>query len=302
MNGEHSSRKMVTIFLDEMIAGVVNSAKLGSRAVEEEETPYLRDRNLRVRAIQAEFHSMFPQFESELQDLRVGRRVKGKKKRRSSISMMPARRSSRVARSDVERIDGLEYEELGADGYDDAIAGGILAGGDLTGGDEAEGDEAGGDEAGGDEAGGDEAGGDEPEGDESEGDLAGGALPVGGPPGGDLPGGYHPGELPGGNFPGEEPVNSDLGHHGCAPCGLAFRDTGNLKRHVQLVHRARLDMIKCPRPWCKAEFNILAEMREHKKGCFKVCPYTDCLKSFVRPDKFAAHQRSHLVMASRMAD
>ena len=83
---------------------------------------------------------------------------------------------------------------------------------------------------------------------------------------------------------------------------MSFRDRGNLKRHVQLVHQARMDPIKCSRSWCKAEFTILAEMKKHLKDCYMVCPYADCLKTFIRPEKLAAHERGHLVMARRMAD
>ena len=108
------------------------------------------------------------------------------------------------------------------------------------------------------------------------------------------------GGLSGSNVQGGD--HQDLGKHGCIPCELRFRDAGNLKRHVDLVHMARLDPIPCPRPWCEAKFLILAEMNKHKVDCVLVCPYSDCMKRFIRSDKFAGHQRAHKVMAKRMAD
>ena len=96
--------------------------------------------------------------------------------------------------------------------------------------------------------------------------------------------------------------HQDHGQHGCLPCGLSFRDTSNLRRHVDLVHGVRQDLIPCPRPWCQAKFSILAEMRQHKVECVMVCPYPNCRKAFIRPDKYAGHQRAHEAMAGRMAD
>ena len=51
----------------------------------------------------------------------------------------------------------------------------------------------------------------------------------------------------------EERVAADLGKYGCLPCGMKFRDTPNLKRHVGLVHEVRQQPVMCPRPWCKAQ-------------------------------------------------
>ena len=90
----------------------------------------------------------------------------------------------------------------------------------------------------------------------------------------------------------------DLGKYACLSCDMSFRGTPNLRRHVKLVHEAR--MIPCP--WCKMDFNILAEMVSHKEICKKVCPYPDCGKKFKREDKFEGHLRAHLVMARRMSD
>ena len=83
---------------------------------------------------------------------------------------------------------------------------------------------------------------------------------------------------------------------------MKFRDAANLKRHVKLVHQARRVPVKCPRPWCKAEFDILAKMWKHKISCLKVCPYLNCKKTFNRQDKFDSHERFHMVMARRMQD
>ena len=73
----------------------------------------------------------------------------------------------------------------------------------------------------------------------------------------------------------------DLGMFGCLPCEMKFRDNANLIRHVELVHKARKQPVKCPRPWCNAEFLILKEMWAHKNLCMKVCPYPDCKKTFL---------------------
>ena len=77
-----------------------------------------------------------------------------------------------------------------------------------------------------------------------------------------------------------------------------FRTSGNLRRHVKLVHTARQVPVKCPRPWCPMEFSILADMIHHKKTCLKLCPA--CNKAFTREDKFEAHQRAHRSHDARM--
>ena len=52
----------------------------------------------------------------------------------------------------------------------------------------------------------------------------------------------------------EERVAADLGKYGCLPCGMKFRYTPNLKRHVGLVHEVRKQPVMCPKPCCKAQF------------------------------------------------
>ena len=102
--------------------------------------------------------------------------------------------------------------------------------------------------------------------------------------------------------PDQEQDLRGLGKFGCQSCEMSFRDTGNLRRHVKLVHTARVVPVKCPRYWCNAEFYILAEMTSHKENCLKVCPYPDCLKQFSKQKHFEAHQRAHLILARRMSD
>ena len=115
------------------------------------------------------------------------------------------------------------------------------------------------------------------------------------------------------NQPGAESVDEQFGYagdkdldaigkYGCVLCAMSFRDTGNMGRHVKLMHEPRRNPVNCPRTWCKAEFNILAEMIRHKENCLLVCPYPGCLKKFGKENKFSAHQRAHQVMARRMGD
>ena len=340
MNGEHSIKRMVTTLLLEIISEFINKENVGQTVIEneEEESTFLRDRNIRVAAIQAEFQRMFPQFENEVEELRVGR--KGKRKKKPSPPGKAARRSSRVAQLDRPSNEELNANCAGGLG-DDLVGGenggsdqaGERAGGQYTGGvTEAgafdgegrqggalfDGERDGGERGGGVELGGggsDQAGGvseavafvadEESAGGGLDGAASGGRA-ITGEGGQDVPGGDPVGQVigeadlfGGGLGSGENP---DLGRFGCIPCMLSFRDRNNLKRHVQLVHQARLEAIKCSRSWCKAEFIILAEMKQHLKGCVMVCPYSDCLKTFIRPEKLAAHERGHLVMARRMAD
>ena len=339
MDGEHSIKRMVITLLQEIISEVINKENEGQMVIEneEEESPFLRDRNIRVAAIQAEFQRMFPQFENEVQELRVGRKVKRKKK--PSAPGKAARRSSRVAQ--LDRPSNEELNCAGRLGDDGESGGGIdLVGGESGGSDQAgegaggqyaggvseagafvgegrqggalvDGESDGGERGGGVELGGggsDQAGGVSVADEESAGGgLAGagsGGGAITGEGGQDVPGGDPVGQVIGEAdlFGGGLGENPDLGRFGCIPCMLSFRDRSNLKRHVQLVHQARLEAIKCSRSWCKAEFIILAEMKQHLKGCVMVCPYTDCLKTFIRPEKLAAHERGQLVMARRMAD
>ena len=78
------------------------------------------------------------------------------------------------------------------------------------------------------------------------------------------------------------------------------RDTGNLRRHVKLLHGVRKKAVRCPRPWCEMEFTILADMVKHKEECLKIC--TSCNKTFNRFDKYSAHLRAHNIMNQRMND
>ena len=330
MDGEHSIKRMVTTLLLEIISEVIIKENVGQMVIEneEEESPILRDRNIRVAAIQAEFQRMFPQFENEVQELRVGRKVKRKKK--PSAPGKAARRSSRVAQLDrpsneelicAGRLDddgesggGIDLvggenggsNQVGEGGAGGQYAGGVseavafvgegrqgvaLVDGESDGGERGVGVELGG-------GGNDQAGGVSEADEESAGAGSGG-----GEGGQDVPGGDPVGQVIGeADLFGGGLGSGDLGRFGCIPCMLSFRDRSNLKRHVQLVHQARLEAIKCSRSWCKAEFTILAEMKQHLKGCVMVCPYSDCLKTFIRPEKLAAHERGHLVMARRMAD
>ena len=301
INVEHGSRKMVSSLLDEILGTVVKSAQdeVGTADDEEqehEESPYLRARDERVAEIQAEFRRQFPQFDKEVMELGVGRKERGKKRIRVPGSAVATRRSSRAARPGVPGENEPSAEEetevfqdqigssgevsvaLGPNGLPDLGKYGCLPCElsfqdtnslvkhvSLV----------------------------------HEPGVAGASASGSGEESGvlqDQIGGL-----------GEDSVAlapnglPDLGKHGCLPCGLSFRDSSNLKRHVGLVHEAR-QPVKCPRPWCQAEFSILAEMWKHKIGCMKVCPYPNCLKRFTRADRFAAHERGHLVMARRMAD
>ena len=47
---------------------------------------------------------------------------------------------------------------------------------------------------------------------------------------------------------GGDQDQSGLGKFGCIPCGMSFRDGGNLKRHVTLVHEVRVTPVKEPLP------------------------------------------------------
>ena len=92
------------------------------------------------------------------------------------------------------------------------------------------------------------------------------------------------------------------GRFGCVPCGLSFRDTGNMRRHVRLLHEPRKDPVTCPRIGCKAVFSIMADMLKHKDICVMTCPYPGCVKTFKKKVKFDSHQRGHKIFADRMMD
>ena len=79
---------------------------------------------------------------------------------------------------------------------------------------------------------------------------------------------------------------------------IFHRDTGNLRRHVRLIHSFREDAVMCPRTWCSQEFNVVFDMREHKKHCFKVCP--TCSRQYTIVKLFQSHLRGHAIMERRM--
>ena len=298
---EHSHKKMVRSLLDDILIGVTAAADTpgedvnggdnegGAAAhVEDEvesghvESAYLKMRNARVAEIQKEFHLLFPSFEEEVQGLRVKPKKKNKNKKKP-ILMTSCRKSSRVPRRHPDPVNSLAEEVTGA---------GVMVG-DCSAGDE--GRVAGEQVL---DAGNDGQGADDQVltgGDNGHGRGKDGLVPVGGEMVGDVPN-------PVGGGTGDVQEDHNLGKHGCLPCGLTFRDSSNLRRHVQLVHTRRSEPIPCPRSWCEAKFDILAEMRQHKVNCMRVCPYEGCMKSFIRPEKFAAHLRSHSAMARRMTD
>jgi hypothetical protein len=109
-------------------------------------------------------------------------------------------------------------------------------------------------------------------------------------------------ELPVGYAGDEEHSGLNSGKFGCLPCGMSFRDTGNLRRHVRLMHERRETGVQCPRTWCKEEFSIMAEMIRHKEICKLACPHAGCRKVFRKESLFSAHQRAHQIMARRMGD
>ena len=84
----------------------------------------------------------------------------------------------------------------------------------------------------------------------------------------------------------------------CLPCGLSFRDTGNLRRHVDLMHTVRKKAMACPRTWCSMEFFIRSEMLTHKISCLKVC--SKCQKSFKWIGNYESHLRNHVALERRM--
>ena len=69
-------------------------------------------------------------------------------------------------------------------------------------------------------------------------------------------------------------------------------------RHVRLNHEPRDVPVKCPRTWCTREFEVLKEMKDHKKDCFKRCE--DSPRTYSRMDKYLSHLRFHTNMKMRM--
>ena len=97
-------------------------------------------------------------------------------------------------------------------------------------------------------------------------------------------------------------VSTDMGKFGCTVCKKGFRDSSNLKRHVTLVHETRRVAVSCSRSWCSRKFNVLYDMRIHRKGCLKICPFAECLKTYQKLSKYNSHLRAHATMNNRMAD
>ena len=274
---------MVSSLVDEIITNVVDESR------DAELSPYLRMRNQRVALIHAEFRQQFPDFERDVRNLRVAGRRRRMKAKVVGAGMV-ARRSSRldkprglssgagvlvVPTSGYSNEDGQEEMEIGSD-CETAVGGRGGEGCQEETGDGGQGDCQ-----------------------EETGAREGGYYLEENGTGGE---GWSQEESGAGSVEGrqEEAGGQDLGKHGCPPCGLKFRDSYNLKRHVQFVHEARQEPVSCPRPWCEQNFDILAEMKEHLRGCLKVCSI--CLKTFDRLDKYAAHQRAHVRLARRMRD
>ena len=261
----------------------------------EEVSPYVRARDERVASIQAEFRRLYPSFGQEVRDLGLVMKKRKNPKKTSSVVAI-SRRSSRIVA--LGAVDGESFEEVpegeeaGVTEVEKAVASGTeeiaVTGIEEVGVTETE-------EAFVSEDACDPTGNEADVGEEEETGDAGDA--------GDAEGGFAPGDdfveeiVSGGEGSGDVWA---LGRFGCLPCSLKCRDRGSLMRHVKLVHEPRKVPVKCPRPWCQAQFYVLTKMWEHKISCLKVCPY--CQKAFVRQDKFESHQRYHLVLNRRMED
>ena len=224
---------------------------------------YERIRNQRIAEREAEFKRLFPNFGNEVRGLRVAKKPRKKKAR--CPSGLPSRRSSRGG---VGRVEGCLTSQLsdGVEVVEDIIEREVDYIDDGCAASEED---------------------DNHEMVPSDPDFEARA--------GGVEGAHEHVQMDG------DGVDNN-GKFGCLPCGLAFRDTGNLRRHVRLVHEARSVPVRCPRTWCEEEFSILIEMRHHSKTCFLFCPYAGCSKKFRKQNLFDAHQRSHQVMARRMAD
>ena len=263
--------------------------------------PYERMRNLRVALLEAEFKLQCPDFDKEVEELKIKMRVQKKIGARGKRKMIPtsfvARRSSRRSSGDcvlgpessvtnngedesstvVHETGGSESEvEVFADLVEDAGVPDIQA--DV---------------------------------DASEGQLDAEVFDVVSDGQGDV-GSHHiqtedassqpDAGVPEHCDPAGDIVHEAIGKFGCIPCDMSFRDVANMRRHVKLMHEPRLDPVSCPRTWCKAEFTNMVEMISHRKNCFLVCPAPGCFKTFQKEFHFATHQRYHKAMAKRMKD
>ena len=320
---EHSNFKMVRSLVDEVLSNVVvpSAEEFEEQGEVENETeevsPYVRARDERVASIQVEFRRLYPSFGQEVGDLGLIKKKRKNPKKTSSVVAI-SRRSSRIVALGAVHGESFgevpEGEEAGMTEVEEAVASGTeeiaVTRIDEVGGTETEeafvsedacdpvGNEAvvGEEEETGDA--GDENSGDAEEGVAEEGVVEEGVAEEGVAEEGVVREDDFLVEIvSGGEGAGDVGV---LGKFGCLPCSLKCRDRGTLMRHVKLVHEPRKVPVKCPRPWCQAQFYVLTKMWEHKISCLKVCPY--CQKAFVRQDKFDSHQRYHLVLNRRMED
>ena len=256
--------------------------------------PYERMRNLRVALLEAEFKLQCPDFDKEVEELKMKMRVQKKIGARGKRKMIPtsfvARRSSRRSSGDCvlgpessvtnngedEDETGGSESEVYADLVEDAGVPDIQA--DV---------------------------------DASEGQLDAEVIDGVSDGQGDVGSQHIQTEDAGSQQDAGVPEHCDqagdivheaVGKFGCIPCDMSFRDVANMRRHVKLMHEPRLDPVRCPRTWCKAEFTNMVEMISHRRNCFLVCPAPGCFKTFQKEFHFATHQRYHKAMAKRMKD
>jgi hypothetical protein len=293
---------MVRSLLEEVLSNaVVPSPEEFEEQVEDEDeteevSPHVKARDERVAAIQAEFRRLYPSFGQDVRDLGL---TKKKRKNLQKISNVVAvsRRSMRIVA--LEAVIGESFEEEAGELDDEKAVASATDEISVTGIDD---EEAFGSEDACDLEISEAAVGEEVETVDAEDEKSGEEEETGdaGDENSDETEGVAPED--------EEIVTGEdgagdvgaLGRFGCLPCSLKCRDKFSLMRHVKLVHEPRRIPVKCPRPWCQAQFFVLTKMLEHKISCLKVCPY--CQKTFVREDKFDSHQRYHMVMIRRMED
>ena len=245
---EHSNFKMVSQLLDDVLSNAVKPTceDVDVEEVEEDVDPRVRARNERVARIQAEFQELFPSFEQKVRELGFSKKQKGIKRKKNPESLVAVNRVKRSSRRALSEIGVSNLEEQQRPSTDVELeVSSTRVSEELNIG----------------AAGEDSrhsvrvAGADEEDSVQSEARVAGA-------------GGGSEDIVVGADE--EEGVAAGLGRYGCLPCGMKFRDTLNLRRHVRLVHEARKTPLKCPRPWCKSQFLILTEMWQHKANCMKV--------------------------------